>query len=90
MNLWHCCADVASTVGGMKWGEGGVPASTNLQEDSDHSESVTLAGSISKAGILGVPVHQMQLRRGQRAMSSNKDTAALKPSTQTFLSSYRS
>src|SRR4029434_8226191 len=43
---------------------------TNLQENSHHSEPVTLAGSVSKAGIFGVPVHQMQLRSEQRATSS--------------------
>lgn len=34
-----------------------------LEEDSDHSETVGLGGSIPKAGVLGVPVNQVELAR---------------------------
>ena len=34
---------------------------TDLQEYSDHSEAIRLAGGLSEAGVLGVPVHQVEL-----------------------------
>lgn len=36
---------------------------TNLQENSHYSESVRFAGSLTKAWVFGVPVHQMELSR---------------------------
>lgn len=38
-----------------------VIVGTDLQENSDYSESVRLAGSLTKAWVFGVPVHQMEL-----------------------------
>lgn len=34
---------------------------TDLQENSDDSEPIRLASSLSKAWVFGVPVHQMEL-----------------------------
>ena len=38
-----------------------VTVGTDLQENSDYSETIGLAGSITKAWVFGVPVHQMEL-----------------------------
>lgn len=37
--------------------------STNLQEYSDNSEAIRLAGSVTKTWVFGVPVHKMKLSR---------------------------
>lgn len=36
--------------------------STHLQEYSNDSEPIRLASSLTKTGVFGVPVHQMELR----------------------------
>lgn len=43
---------------------------TDLQENSNHSQAVGFTGSISKIGILGVPVHQVELGK-QKSMIRN-------------------
>lgn len=46
---------MANTIAQHVW------SSTNLQKHSDHGEAIRLAGSVAKAGIFGVPVHQVEL-----------------------------
>lgn len=35
---------------------------THLEEDSYNSKAIRLASSITKAGVLGVPVYQVELK----------------------------
>lgn len=44
----------------------------DLQEDPHHGEPVRLFGGLAKAGVFGVPVHQMELRQTNK--QTNKQT----------------
>lgn len=43
----------------------------DLQEDPHHGEPVRLFGGLAKAGVFGVPVHQMELRQTNKQTNVN-------------------
>ena len=52
---------------------------TDLQEDSNNSQSIRLASGFSKAWIFGVPVHQMELGINEMDLKKTKQKTKQKP-----------